>query len=546
MLKIKLLYKSVPIFLIVSILLTACKIPDISQFTEASAEMTRAIRMGVTETDSILENASNRDDLFGEETESIQTSLKSYREATAPTLKTLKGLDAYLEALNALATAQKKSGENAEAAVTSVANLAAEVNVIKIPETAIKLGTGLLALAEVLRTERDFKKRVILTERIVNGGSADSTKPCTTNTFELMEIRTREFLDTINPENGTKKGSAAIDAKLKDDIKKLDDDIKTLMDENEQIKTKIEQATGEVLISNLKDKKAEIDDKITVLNEEKKSTQDKAEQKKTDLYNNTFVKLPSAERTNLEKNVGSDSCGVIDLLKINVKYLKKIYNSVATNLYRKTSNKNRILISYHDNVVLNDTRVQRELNDILQYKQKVFELSQYRNTITLGILPTSAETNQEIENKEKEIEQKLNSVYVANSSLQVTIKGKCQSDEVCKGETKNTAPVHQRIINAELDARELFLLDLNKRYTDDLQRINPAYTKVMVDLKQIKDKHQQMLKVFDGILEALDTWGETHSNLRDSLTAKKPFTAARLFSDVRFILATLKLGEANN
>ncbi len=91
------------------------------------------------------------------------------------------------------------------------------------------------------------------------------------------------------------------------------------MDENEQIKTKIEQATGEVLISNLKDKKAEIDDKITVLNEEKKSTQDKAEQKKTDLYNNAFVKLPSAERTNLEKNVGSDSCGVIDLLKINVK-----------------------------------------------------------------------------------------------------------------------------------------------------------------------------------------------------------------------------------
>src|SRR5262245_30895149 len=110
----------IPLVLITAILFASCKIPDISNFTEASAQMTTAIRLGVTETDSIIERASQRTDLFGDQTKAIKESLKNYREATAPTLKTLKGLDAYLEALNSLATAQTKSAQNAAAAVNSV------------------------------------------------------------------------------------------------------------------------------------------------------------------------------------------------------------------------------------------------------------------------------------------------------------------------------------------------------------------------------------------------------------------------------------------
>lgn len=540
--KISRLSKVIPIIWIVSILFTACKIPDISQFTEASAEMTLAIRRSVSETDKILEDASKRDDLFGEETESIQNSLLRYREATTPTLKTLKGLDAYLEALNSLATAQKNSQENAQAAVTSIANLAAEVNVIKIPETAIKFGTGLLALAEVLRTERDFKKRVILTERIVNGGSSDSSKPCDANTFELMESKTRQYLDGLQ-NTGTKKAREDIEAKLEIEIRKLDDKIKTLTVEKTKIETQLEQIRDEALIRDLNNSKAKINNDITALNKDKKSAQEKAERKKDDLYNNAFVKLSEDQRDQLDKVVGSNSCGVIDLLKINVKYLRKIYNSVAINLYDKTFKKNVVLISYHDNVVLNDTRVQEELDNILQYEQKVLEISEYQNTVDLGLVQRS---NDEITNKQNAIKTQLNSVYILNRSLQVKIKDKCQQDNACKAETQDTEPNHQKIIKDEVEDRQKFLLSLNKQYTDDLQRIDQAYTKIMADLKQIRDKHQQMLKAFDGSLEALDTWGETHSNLRDSLTAKKPFTAARLFSDVRFIFETLKLGENNN
>lgn len=61
---------------------TACEVPDISNFTEQSSEMTRGIRKGVKDTDSLLKTASERNDLYSAETiVRIRADLKDYTNA---------------------------------------------------------------------------------------------------------------------------------------------------------------------------------------------------------------------------------------------------------------------------------------------------------------------------------------------------------------------------------------------------------------------------------------------------------------------------------
>ncbi len=272
--KIKLFSKVIPIFLITSILFTSCKIPDISKFTEASAEMTQAISTGVKETDSILEEASNSD-LFEDDEDtlnSLKNDLKKYREAAEPTLKTLKALDGYLEALNSLAKAQQDSKKDSEAAVTAVSNLASAVAGINLPNTVISLGSGLVNLANTLRLEKDFKKRVILVERIVNGGSADNKKACTENTFEKTEKLTRAKLYTTNA--ATKGESDAIDKNLDAKLDEIDKKIKLINDEIDGINSQINQSNSQIEKEKLSSQVEEISVKIKKLEAEQKSAKE--------------------------------------------------------------------------------------------------------------------------------------------------------------------------------------------------------------------------------------------------------------------------------
>ena len=105
--------KLLTILLIVTVFGAGCEIPDLTEFTKQSAEMTRGIRTGVKDTEGVIKTASERNDLFSDKSRSkFRQELKSYHEGLKPTLEALDGLDAYLDALNALAQAQKKSTEN--------------------------------------------------------------------------------------------------------------------------------------------------------------------------------------------------------------------------------------------------------------------------------------------------------------------------------------------------------------------------------------------------------------------------------------------------
>src|SRR5262245_11505326 len=137
--------KLISFLLIVAILCTACHVPDISEFTTQSAEMTRGIRRGVTDTESVIKTAIARDDLYSDDTiAALRKDLKKYQEAVKPTGATLDALDAYLEALNALAQANKKSEENSAAVVTSVSNLVSAVSALPLAGSVVTVATGLV------------------------------------------------------------------------------------------------------------------------------------------------------------------------------------------------------------------------------------------------------------------------------------------------------------------------------------------------------------------------------------------------------------------
>src|SRR6185369_17391403 len=92
--------KLMTILLVVTLFFTACDVPDIASFTEQSSEMTRGIRKGVKDTESLLKAAAERDDLYSDKgIADIKKNLKAYQGAMKPTVAALDGLDGYLEAL---------------------------------------------------------------------------------------------------------------------------------------------------------------------------------------------------------------------------------------------------------------------------------------------------------------------------------------------------------------------------------------------------------------------------------------------------------------
>ena len=104
--------KLLTILLIVTVLAAGCEIPDLTEFTKQSAEMTRGIRTGVKDTEGLIKSASERDDLYAPATRTeLKKQLVAYRAAIKPTVEALDGLDSYLGALNALSQSNKKSGK---------------------------------------------------------------------------------------------------------------------------------------------------------------------------------------------------------------------------------------------------------------------------------------------------------------------------------------------------------------------------------------------------------------------------------------------------
>lgn len=525
--KIKRLSKIIPIILIVSILFTACDIPDISKFTEQSAEMTRGIKQGVKETSDILSVASKRDDLFSsEDISEIRKLHTNYQKTLKPTVKVLESIDSYLEALNALSQANKKSEENSKAAVNAVSELVSAVSGITFAETTINLAAGIVTKLEELRTARAFKRRVELVDEIMNGGDANGNKPCVQDPAGTIRKKIRNKIDNIDP--AIRASRLITEAQLDADIVAITNAINKLKAEKE--KSQVEAET------------IKIDAKITKQTENLDTKKEKAEKKIDNLYADRIVNLLPGEKKQVEVEVGGATCGVIDLLKYNIEDLRAIHNSVSKKLYDGTRSKNLTVISYHDSILANDGRVQWELQHILDYKRLSLRLNEavYFNDAAA-----------KIDDRKEELKDTLSGIFILDSTLQSTV---CSTILVTAGGV-TTCDASKKIdlndfktnfyryngkIITLLETRDSQLIDENKRFTADLQRIDPVYKQIIADLKQIKDKQKQMDALFESSGEALDTWAETHANLRVVLNTKKPLTVSRLVSKVKEIWSILE------
>jgi len=503
----------ITLLIIVSLFFTACEVPDISQFTEQSSEMTRGIRKGVKDTEGLLKAAAERDDLYSEDTiVKIQTDLNDYRKAMKPTVAALDALDAYLEALNALSQANKKSGENARAVVTSVSNLVTAVSGFAIGGTTLNVATGLVTLAEQFRTARDFKKRVTLASEIVEG--------------------IRPEVDANGKQRKDKDGQPIFIRNCTGDANER------IIAASKSIRTIAETAlTAKPLTKKQRDA-------ITDLSPAEKWIY---------LHDQGILNRGQLESiTAAVAVIDRYHCGVIDLIKFNVQDLQQINEAVAQTMYTNAREKNRIVLGFYESIVANDRRVQNELERILNFKALVPTINQYVNN---GAGTRAVETKITLKNT-------LDSIFILDSELATAVTEairKCDSDcgemlkvvqaslrgcdKDCRQAFRETVGRITRpqfdksisLIEPILDRKAETLNAQNRRYLAELERIQPSYNAVNAELNSIKTKQNQLDALLESSLTALDAWAETHANLRVAVNTKKPLTAAKLASKVREI-----------
>ena len=512
--KLKRSSKLIAILVVSSLFLTACEVPDISKFTEQSSEMTRGIRKGIKDTESLLKAAAERDDLYSDTTiAEIQAKTKDYQKAMKPTVAALDALDSYLEALNALAQANKKSGENARAVVTSVGNLVNAATGFTISGSVLNIATGLVTLAEQFRTAKDFKKRVTLAAEIVEGIRPDKDAE-----GKLIFRR-----------NCTADANAPIIAASKIIRKTAEDAL------NKTPLTKKQSQTLNGLSPA---------EKWSFLRSE--GVLDKGQ----------FETITAATSI-----IDTYHCGVIDFIKFNVEDLREINDAVAQDMYRNAREKNRVVLGFYESIVANDRAVQNELDRILNVKALIPVINQYvnngadtraietkrtlKNTLdSLFILDpdvdtavTDAVTNCGVKNGAKNCGEML-------ALIQLRIDpNHCDADcrkallaamnDAIKKTDRAQFERSMSLILGIIDDKAKSLSAQNKLYLEELARIKPSYDAVNTELNTIKNKQTQLDSLLESSLTALDAWAETHANLRVAVQTKKPLTAAKLASKVR-------------
>ncbi|HEV7745026.1 MAG TPA: hypothetical protein VGO56_08515 [Pyrinomonadaceae bacterium] len=494
-------------------LLSACQVPDLSEFTKQSAEMTRGIRTGIKDTETVLKTASQRDDLFSVATRTeLKKNIKEYQGGMKPTIEALDALDAYLEALNALAQANKKSEENSKAAVDAITNLVTAVSGLTFASSAVNVAKGLVTLGEQFRTTRDFKKRVNLAAEIVEG-----------KYVEKVDSSGNVFRD----EKGKPILVKACKGAAEDEITSA----------SSKIKQTVARALDRAKLSDNQTRE------LQPLSPEEKREKLRAWGK--------FTPGEYAEIRTAEFVISSFGCGVIDLIKFNVKDLKGINLAVSRNMHVNAREKNRTVLGFYDALEATDRAVQHELETILNYKSLVVFIKELEATGGRPADIRNAKINlkrhaEDLFDRDGQLRnavlQKLNQCGVANCGamlvyLQFDLCADCEDAFilVVNRVTKNQFDRSNGYIEAVLDDRARALFEQNTKYIEELKRITPAHSVVVDELKSIDEKQNALDQLLDASVSALDTWATTHANLRVAVNTNKPLSVFQLASKVREI-----------
>ena len=502
----------IAIVLIVAIFSAACEVPDISEFTKQSAEMTRGIRTGVKDTDSVIKTASERSDLFSDKVRGqLRQNLKDYRSGMKPTLESLDALDAYLESLNALAQANKKSGENAKGVVDAVTNLVTSVSGLTFASSAVNVATGLITLAEQFRTAKAFKKRVNLAALIVEGGFNPKLDPDG---------------NPVLDDNGDPIMVKACTAKVEDAITLQAGTVKKLVAAAMESLTADQRTQLEQLPRSLRRNKLHEWGKIN---------------------DGERVQIASAETV-----INNAKCGVIDLIRFNVKDLKEINSAVSGTMLTNAREKNRTVLGFYEALESTDRKIQRELRTILDYKILVSSIKELEATdaTATDVVDAKILLKQHADALFQDDAQLKNDITAALTAcgagcgrMQEFVDFVLCDTDVCKNNfirviTGMTKPQFDRSngeIDRVLEARAASLYEQNTKYIEELKRITPAHSVVIGELKAMAQKQDQLDQLLDTSVSALDAWAKSHVNLRVAVNTKKPLSVAQLASKVREI-----------
>jgi hypothetical protein len=521
--KIKLFSKVVPFVLIVSIVFTACDVPDISEFTTNSAEMTRGIRKGIKDTGETLETASKKTDLFLPKTiEDFGELSKKYSKIMEPTVETLNALDEYLDMLNALAQANRKSEENAKAAVGAVSSLittasklfifapSAAGDAFAVPDKIVQISTGLLSIGEQFRTAKSFKDRVTLSARIVEGAYKDEVK--------VVEV------DGVRKEVTESKKVCTQEAK-------------------QQIK----------IASN------DLDAAINKIN-----TNPRYSPART-------AELIKSEEQSSSIRVSRFGCGIIDLLKFTVQDLKLINTKILSLTEANLTGRHKVVLELKGNFDRNNARVRKGVNQTLTYTESI-------ETIRNLEIEYAAKRNITEQEKKDLLDFKigvldiLRELFILDPGFKRAVTAeikKCEMTMTCSGmgEFINFPPrkddteaadlaydkqlgslldrrigaqrfeIGNQAIEAMIEKRARAVADRNEIYRIEEERLKPDYAAAASELNEIKARQTRLNKAFNESVEALDLWTLTHAKLRVTLTTKKPFSVARFVSKVKTLMA---------
>lgn len=516
----KLIYKIVPIFLIVSIFFTSCDVPDISEFSTQSAEMTRSIRQSVKDTGNVLKTASESGHLFEKETtDTFKKHSQNYNATMQPTLETLDSLDAYLDALNALAQANKKSAENSKAVVGAVGNLVTSASSLvlaptasfEIPGTVINIATGLLAAAEQFRTARSFKRRVNLAADIVEGRYEEIT--------EEVEVK------------GQKRKVVT--------FKKICTEEKRGVIEN--IGRQLTDAINQIKANN------------GLSSDEKK-------------------KRIENEIKSYDRNAFQHGCGVIDLLKFTMQDLKQINNLVSGLIQRNYRENNMDTVILYKSIDENNLRTQKQFALILKHKSLISQIKELDYRLNNETDATEqGKLRTEIRRRVVKDKETLDAIFILDGrvkDLMLVEIAKCDDRTVnapCANmhnfidiysndanrptlnavynallPNLNKLYVGNTNIEAILEVRETFLSAQNRMYLAEKDRIRPDYEKTNSELSAMINKQKQLDNALNASIGALNTWMTTHANLRVAVNTKKTLSVANLTAKVKEIMAIIE------
>ncbi len=503
---IKFFPKAVTVFLVVSIFFTACDVPDISKFTEQSSEMTRGIRQGVKDTGNLLETAANNEDLFLSETRTaFAQHSKNYDTAMKPTLETLDALDAYLESLNALAQANKKSAENSKAVVGAVNNLVTSASKLvvfpptaadgAIPESAIQIATGLLAVAEQFRTAKSFKDRVNKAAEIVEGRYENDRKLCTDNTrVKIEEIGQQLFITLENIQNTERYSNKEKEILKKSALINADRDaykygcgvidlLKFTMKNLQMINTEV----SELMQLNFRENNRTTFNLYTGINENNSRIQREI----------TFI----LKHKNLISQIKQDEFRLL-----------RASGNAANNL-KKQIRENKHLVKFNlDSIFIIDGGIKDRLI------KKITECDSTDNEQCKGM--------KEFINCTRCLSNRRN--------LDSIIDNIDPAEKFHKGND---------LIEPILDERAIELFNQNEAYLSERDRIKPDYDKVKNELDEMKASQKKLDKLLRSSIDALGTWTTTHANLRVAVNTDKPLSVAALTAKVKEIWAILEPKE---